>query len=55
MTATNSPSARTLNETAQAFWRDVIGQYTAGAFVEHELRGGWWEGRVQCFESWPAA
>ena len=55
MTATNSAGATTLNETAQAFWRDVIGQYTAGAFVEHELRGGWWEGRVQCFESWPAA
>jgi predicted acetyltransferase len=45
----------TLNASAQAFWREVIGEYTAGAFVEHELRGSWWEGQVQCFESKPPA
>jgi predicted acetyltransferase len=42
-----------LNEPAQLFWRKVIGTYTSGDFEEHELRGGWWEGRVQCFESSP--
>ena len=42
------------NEPAQLFWRKVIGEYASGDFVEHELRGGWWEGRVQCFVRTPA-
>jgi predicted acetyltransferase len=43
------------NEPAQAFWRKIIGEYTGGAFVERELRGQWWEGRVQCFDTGAAA
>jgi predicted acetyltransferase len=43
-----------LNQPAQTFWRNVISEYTAGACVEHELQGGWWEGRVQCFASTPS-
>ncbi len=39
------------NHAAQTFWRSVIAGYTGEHFVEHTLRGGWWEGRVQCFES----
>jgi predicted acetyltransferase len=39
------------NVAAQEFWRRVIGAYTQGRFTEHTLRGGWWEGYVQCFES----
>ncbi len=39
------------NQPAQVFWRKVIGDYTAGDFVEHKLVGGWWEGYVQCFTS----
>lgn len=37
------------NQVAQHFWRKVVSQYTAGAFVEHKLTGGRWEGYVQCF------
>ena len=37
------------NQPAQAFWRKVIQEHTAGSFVEHKLAGGWWEGYVQCF------
>ncbi|WP_437676961.1 GNAT family N-acetyltransferase [Sorangium sp. So ce131] len=40
-----------LNQPAQRFWRAVIGELTAGGFVEHELRGGSWEGYIQCFSS----
>jgi predicted acetyltransferase len=39
------------NVAAQAFWRRVIADYTHGGFTEHTLRGGWWEGVVQCFQS----
>lgn len=39
------------NLTAQAFWRRVIGAYTAGRFKEHEIRTGWWQGVIQVFES----
>jgi predicted acetyltransferase len=39
------------NVGAQGFWRRVIGEYTQGHYTEHTLRGGWWEGIVQCFES----
>jgi predicted acetyltransferase len=39
------------NQAAQAFWRKIIGDYTAGDFVEHKLVGGWWEGYVQCFSA----
>jgi len=34
------------NQGAQSFWRKVISQYTGGAFVEHKLLGGAWEGYV---------
>jgi predicted acetyltransferase len=37
------------NHTAQAFWRKVIAQVTAGAYVEVEVREGWWKGVVQQF------
>lgn len=40
-----------LNRPAQAFWRRVIGEYTAGAFTEHELRQGRWQGVIQVFHS----
>ena len=39
------------NHGAQCFWRKVVSQYTAGAFLEHKILGGAWEGYVQCFES----
>jgi predicted acetyltransferase len=29
------------NLAAQAFWRQVIGEYTGGRFKEHEVRAGW--------------
>jgi len=38
------------NRAAQAFWRALIGELTRGRYVEHELRGGAWEGFVQCFD-----
>ena len=37
------------NYPAQAFWRAVIASYTGDRFEEHRLRGGVWEGVVQCF------
>lgn len=40
-----------INHPAQAFWRNVIGQFTAGAFAERTLSGGSWVGVVQCFQS----
>jgi predicted acetyltransferase len=43
------------NAAARAFWRNVIGEYAGGAYVEHELRGGRWEGTVQCFVARPPA
>ncbi|MCV2360452.1 GNAT family N-acetyltransferase [Paucibacter sp. TC2R-5] len=42
------------NLAAQAFWRRVIAGYTGGAFTEHVLSEGWWQGLVQCFVSAPA-
>lgn len=39
------------NAAAQLFWRRVIADYSAGAFTEHVLTEGWWQGRVQCFTS----
>jgi predicted acetyltransferase len=39
------------NEPAQAFWREVIGAYTAGAFVELALADGRWRGPVQTFDN----
>lgn len=41
----------TNNQAAQTFWRKIISEYTAGAFVEHKLESGWWQGYVQCFSS----
>ncbi|WP_284619397.1 GNAT family N-acetyltransferase [Aquabacterium humicola] len=38
------------NVAARAFWRRVIGELTAGAFVELEVTEGWWHGTVQQFE-----
>lgn len=34
-----------------SFWRKVIGEYTGGRFVEHELDPGSWLASVQCFSS----
>lgn len=38
------------NLPAQAFWRSVISKNTSGAYVEHTISSGWWQGIVQCFE-----
>ena len=40
-----------INYPAQVFWRSVIGEFTSGAFVEHTLAGGAWEGIIQSFQS----
>jgi predicted acetyltransferase len=40
-----------LNFAAQAFWRRVIGAYTNGAYVEHELHDERWDGFLQCFDN----
>lgn len=40
-----------LNLPAQAFWRSVIGEYTQGHYVEHELHDERWDGFLQCFDS----
>jgi predicted acetyltransferase len=40
-----------LNIPAQAFWRRTIAEYTAGAFVEHELHDERWDGFIQCFDN----
>ena len=39
------------NEPAQAFWRAVIGRYTAGRFEEELRNDTLWRGPVQRFES----
>jgi predicted acetyltransferase len=39
------------NEPAQAFWRTVIGRYTAGRFVELMLDDHRWRGPVQTFDN----
>jgi predicted acetyltransferase len=39
------------NRPAQAFWRRVIAEVTAGRYVEHTLVDGAWQGVVQCFDS----
>ena len=41
------------NHAAQAFWRRVIGEYTAGTYSEHTITCGGWQGVVQCFVSGP--
>lgn len=41
------------NHAAQAFWRRVIGEYTAGAYTEHTVIRGAWRGMVQCFVTGP--
>lgn len=40
-----------LNYPAQAFWRRIIGEYTKGHYVEHELHGKRWDGFLQCFDN----
>jgi predicted acetyltransferase len=40
-----------LNYPAQAFWRRVIGEYTNGNYVEHELHDERWDGFLQCFDN----
>lgn len=37
------------NLRAQAFWRQVIGDFTHGRFVEVQVTQGWWQGVVQQF------
>lgn len=39
------------NLAAQAFWRRVIGQCTAGQYTEEQLSAGRWQGCVQRFTS----
>lgn len=39
------------NLPAQAFWRRVIGEVTAGQFDEHTLSSGHWQGVLQCFDN----
>lgn len=39
------------NSAAQAFWREVIGAYTAGRFEEHLLDDERWQGPVQVFDN----
>ena len=39
------------NQAALAFWRRVIGAYTGGRFVEHELHDERWHGTLQCFDN----
>jgi predicted acetyltransferase len=43
------------NLPAQAFWRHVIGTYTGGRFVEHDLNDERWQGLLQCFDNTPPA
>jgi len=43
------------NHAAQAFWLQVIGTATAGAFVELQVTEGWWQGVVQQFDARAAA
>jgi predicted acetyltransferase len=45
----------TANAAAQAFWRRTIADFTGGAFTEHRLTEGWWQGTVQVFASPPPA
>lgn len=40
-----------LNYPAQAFWRRVIGEYTHGDYVEHELHDERWDGFLQSFDN----
>jgi predicted acetyltransferase len=42
------------NLPAQSFWRRVIGDYSGGAYTEHVLTEGWWQGLVQVFSVAPA-
>ena len=39
------------NLAAQAFWRRVIADYTKGAYSEHAISSGWWQGAVQSFDA----
>jgi predicted acetyltransferase len=39
------------NLPAQAFWRNVIADYTAGAFVELRLQDHRWHGPIQTFDN----
>lgn len=39
------------NHRAREFWRSVIGDYTHGQFVEHELHDKRWDGWLHCFDN----
>lgn len=43
------------NRPALAFWRQVIGRYTQGRFVEHERHDSRWDGWLHCFDNRPQA
>lgn len=43
------------NLPAQAFWRKVIAEVTAGEFTEVQVTEGWWRGVVQRFHVRAAA
>jgi hypothetical protein len=38
------------NLAAQAFWRKVIHDMTAGKYSEIQVTQGWWQGVVQQFQ-----
>jgi predicted acetyltransferase len=40
-----------LNFPAQAFWRQLIREYTNGNCVEHELHDERWDSFLQCFDN----
>lgn len=39
------------NVAAQSFWRRVIADHTKGAYTEHAITSGWWQGVVQSFDA----
>ena len=43
------------NVVAQAFWRKIIAEITAGHFIEVQVTEGWWQGVVQRFHARAAA
>jgi predicted acetyltransferase len=43
------------NLAAQAFWRTIIAEVTAGEFTEVQITEGWWQGVVQRFHVRDAA
>jgi predicted acetyltransferase len=42
------------NLPARDFWRQTIGRYTGGGYVEYELHDKRWDGWLQCFDNTPS-